>query len=121
MYSYLDGGTHGHLSLVLTAAQYSDVYNTVFTRPAHTGPLAIPPAATDVQRSTLRDAHVKYLQVFREVMGVEQAIIQQIITMIDATHLADVRDRTMNSINISVLALLVHLQDTYGTLIPHEL
>ena len=54
-------------------------------------------------------------------MGVEQALIQQIIATIDATYLADVRDRTTNSIDISVSALLVYLQDTYGTLMPHEL
>ena len=121
VYSHLGGGTHVHLGLVLTAAQYADVSNTVFTRPDHLGPLAIPPAATAVQRSTLRDAHVEYLRVFCEVMGADQALIQQIFATIDATYLADVQDRTTNSINISVSALLVHLQDTYGTLMPHEL
>ena len=54
-------------------------------------------------------------------MGVEQALIQKIISTIDATHLVDVQDRTTNYIDISVSALLVHLQDTYGTLMPHEL
>ena len=53
-------------------------------------------------------------------MGVEQAPIQKIVTTIDATYLEDVQDRTTNSINISVSALLVHLQETYGTLMPHE-
>ena len=53
VYSHLGGGTHGHLGLVLTAAQYADISNTVFTCPAHPGPLAIPLAATAVQRSTL--------------------------------------------------------------------
>ena len=54
-------------------------------------------------------------------MGMEQALIQKIVATIDTTYLTDVRDRTTNSINISVSALLVHLQDTYGTLMPHEL
>ena len=121
VYLHLGGGTHGHLGLILTTAQYAEISNTGFTRPAHPGLLVILPVATAVQTSTIRDAYVEALRVFREVMGVEQAIIQQIITMIDATHPADVRDRTTNSINISVLALLVNLQDTYGTLIPHEL
>ena len=53
-------------------------------------------------------------------MGVEQALIQQIVATIDATYLEDVRDRTTNLINISVSALLLHLQETYGTLMPHE-
>ena len=120
MYSHLGGGIHGHLVLVLTAAQYSDIYNTVFTRPSHLGPLAIPPVSTVVQRITLRDDHVEDLQVFREVMGVEQALIQKIVATIDATYLTDIQYRTTNSINISVLDLIVHLQDTYGTLMPHD-
>ena len=53
-------------------------------------------------------------------MRVEQAMIQQIIATIDTTYLEDVRYRTTNSINLSVSALLVHLQETYGTLMPHE-
>ena len=53
-------------------------------------------------------------------MGVEQALIQQIVATIDATYLVDVRDRTANSINLSASALLVHLQETYGTLMTHE-
>ena len=48
VYSHLGGGTHGHLGLVLTAAHYADISNTVFTRPTHPGPLAIPLAATAV-------------------------------------------------------------------------
>ena len=47
-------------------------------------------------------------------------MIQQIVATIDATYLEDVRDRTTNSINLSVSDLLVNLQETYGTLIPHK-
>ena len=87
VYSNLGGGTHGHLGLFLTAAQYADISTTVFTRPAHLGPLSIPLAATVVQRSTLRDTHIEDLRVFCEVMGVEQALIQQIVATIYAMYL----------------------------------
>ena len=53
-------------------------------------------------------------------MGVEQALIHKIVATIDAKYLEDVRDRTTNSINVSVSDLLLHLQETYGTLMPHE-
>ena len=53
-------------------------------------------------------------------MEAEQALIQKIVANIDATYLEDVRDRTTNLINVSVSALLLHLQETYGTLMPHE-
>ena len=68
VYSHLGGGTHGQLGLVLTAAQYADVSNTIFTRLAHPGLLVIPPTATAVQTSTLRDAHVEDLRVVCKVM-----------------------------------------------------
>ena len=96
MYSHLGGVTHSHLGPVLTASQYADTSTTVFIRTAHPGPLAIPLAATAVQRSTLRDAHIEDLRFFREVMGVEQALIQKIIATIDATYLEDMRDQTTN-------------------------
>ena len=48
MYSNIGGGTHGHLGLVLMAAQYADISTTVFIRPSHPGPLAIPSVATVV-------------------------------------------------------------------------
>ena len=64
MYSHLGGETHGHLSLVLTAAQYEDISTTVFTCPAHPGPLSIPSAVTVVQRSILQDAHIEDLWFF---------------------------------------------------------
>ena len=118
VYSHLGGEIHGHLGLVLTAAQYEDISNTFFTRPVHLGPLSIPLEATTVQRSTLRDAHIEDLRVFCKVMGVEQALIQKIVATIDPTYLEDVRDRMTNSINVSVSALLLHLQETYGTLMP---
>ena len=50
----------------------------------------------------------------------EQALIQKNVATIDATYLEDVRDRTTNLINVSVLSLLLHLQETYSTLMPHE-
>ena len=53
VYSHLGIGTHGHLGLVLAAAKYSDVSNTVLTRTAHPGLLVIPPAATAVHNSTI--------------------------------------------------------------------
>ena len=87
VYSNLGGGTHGHLGLVLTTAQYAAISTTDFTRPDHPGPLAIPSAATVVQRSTLQDAHIEDLRVFCEVMGVEQALIQQIVATIYAMYL----------------------------------
>ena len=58
VYSHLGSVIHVHLGLVLVAAQYTDISTTVFNRPPHPPPLAIPLADTAVQRSILRDAHI---------------------------------------------------------------
>ena len=55
-------GWSGRVKLVVDMAAYRAVISTtVFTLPDHLGPLAIPSAATVVQRSTLRDAHIEDL------------------------------------------------------------
>ena len=106
VYSNLGGGTHGHLSLVLMTAQYAAISTTAFTCPDNPVPLAIPSAATVVQRSTLLDTHIEDLRVFKEVMGVEQALIQQIVATIDSTYLEDVRDRTSSRYVASIFATI---------------
>ena len=45
-------------------------------------------------------------------MGVEQALIQKIVATIDAAYLEDVWDSMTNLINVSMLALLLHLKET---------
>ena len=54
-------------------------------------------------------------------MVVEQALIQKIIVTVEDTYLADIRNRTTNSINDTVENVLTHLQDNYGKLTPHKL
>ena len=59
--------------------------------------------------------------LFREVIGVEQALVQQIVSTVKETNLADICNRTTNSINNTVAGLLTHLQENYGQLILHKL
>ena len=61
------------------------------------------------------------MRLFREVTGVEQALVQQISITVKEAYLADIRNRTTNSINNTVVGVLTHLQENYGQLMPHEL
>ena len=74
VYSNLSSGTLGHLGLVLTTAQYAAISTTNFTSTDHPSPLTIPSSVTAVKRSTLQNAHIKDLRVFREVMGGETGV-----------------------------------------------
>ena len=43
---------------------------------------------------TLQDKHTEHLYVFREVTGVEQALYQQIVTVVKPQYLEVIRDPT---------------------------
>ena len=47
--------------------------------------------------------------------------MQQIVGMSEEAYLADIRNRTLESINNTVAGILTHLQDKYSQLMPHEL
>ena len=85
-----------------------------FERPAHPGPLVIPPGTTQHAAATLQDLHQEALHVFIKVNAVDKALIQQIIQAIEPEYLSALRDRVTNSINIPVFNVLQHLENSYG-------
>jgi hypothetical protein len=121
VYSHLSDGTHGHLALVLSDAQYALLTNQAFVRPAHPGPLVIPAGTTAVMATAMKDAHVEEIRLFREVQGVEKALIQQIVQAVEAPYLIALRERTSNSLRGTVNAILDHLQTVYGRVSPQML
>ena len=78
VYSNLGGAQHGHLFLVMTPAQFGLISVTPFVRPNHPGVLVIPPGTTQHMATTLREQHKESIHLFKEVEGVEKALIQQI-------------------------------------------
>jgi hypothetical protein len=118
VYSNLSDGAHGHLALVITDAQYALLTNQPFVRPVHPGALAIAAGTTGPMVATIKDAHNEQLRLFREVEGVEKALVQQIVKAIEPTYLASLRDRNSNSLRGTVNTILAHLQTTYGRISP---
>jgi hypothetical protein len=84
VYSNLSDGAHGHLALVLSDAQYALLTAQPFVRPIFPGPLAIPAGTTAAMAAVLKDAHQEAIRIFREVQGVEKALIQQIVQAVEA-------------------------------------
>ena len=84
VYSNLGGGTYGHLFLVIPPAQYNLLSNTVFTRPLRPGPLTIPIVTTSAMIVVVKDQYNEQLCLFREINGVEKALISQIVSAINA-------------------------------------
>ena len=58
--------------------------------------------------------HTEEVFLFREVTGVEQALVQQIIGTVEEEYLANILNRTTKYINNTLAGVLTHLQNNYG-------
>jgi hypothetical protein len=115
VFSNLSDGRHGHLFLVITAAELATITALPFIRPVFPGQLQIPAGTTGPMATTLKEAHQEATRLFREVQGVEAALIQQIIKAVDPPYLLALRDRISNSLNgRTVSEIFEHLRSTYG-------
>ena len=121
IYSNLGGATHGHLFLVIPPAQFNLLTNAPFVRPNHPGLLTIPVGTTAAMSAVLKDTHTEHLRLFREVHGVEKALISQIVSAVDTEYLNALRNRATNAIPGPVHLILDYLKNTYGKVTPQLL
>jgi hypothetical protein len=121
VYSNLSDGDHGHLALVLSDAQYALLTAVPFIRPIFPGALVVPPLTTGPMATVLKEAHQENIRLFREVQGVEKALIQQIVQAVEAPYLSSIRDRDSNSLRGTVYEILTYLQEVYGRVSPQML
>ena len=121
VHSTLGGGAHGHLGLVLTPAQYANISQIPFLRPQFPAPLVIPAGTTAVNANAMERAHKEQLRVFREVMGVENALKQQLNKAIDSAFLDAIRDPDTYVLQGTIADNLAFLMNTYGKVTPQAL
>ena len=122
--SVLGGGSHGHLGLVCSPAAYRALIPGVdaYARPINPGPLAlIPDNLTQYQIAQARDEHAEATRVFREVLGVERAIIQQIVAAVEPKYLRALRQPGTHRLQRTIPEILEHLFETYGDVTPQDL
>eukprot|EP00554_Chaetoceros_debilis_P003530 CAMPEP_0194094552 /NCGR_PEP_ID=MMETSP0149-20130528/54548_1 /TAXON_ID=122233 /ORGANISM="Chaetoceros debilis, Strain MM31A-1" /LENGTH=153 /DNA_ID=CAMNT_0038780251 /DNA_START=58 /DNA_END=516 /DNA_ORIENTATION=- len=104
--SNLGGGNHGHLGLVMSPQTYAMVSNFPFVQPVHPGALVIPAGTTGPMATVLREQHVENVRLFREVVGVEKALKQQILKAIEQDWLLAITDRNSQSLTGTVAQIL---------------
>jgi len=119
----LGGGANGHLGLVCSPETYQELVpgDTPYIRPTNPGRLQILGTETQYQIAQRRDEHDEATRLFREVIGVERAIIQQIISAIEPKYLKAIRNPITNKITKSIPEIFEYLFDTYGDVSPQEL
>ena len=112
----LGGGAHGHLGLVLTAADYALVSATPYIRPNHPGTLTLPAGVgvTNLQQEIARDNLQENLRVFHECVNVEKALIKQLNQALPSEYLKQYRNVHSNTITASLLVILTNLFTRYG-------
>ena len=119
----LGGGQHGHLGLVCTPETYATLVpaNTPYERPQDPGRFIIEGTETQYQIAQRRDEHAEDVRLFRQVLGVERALIQQIVSAIEPKFLKALRNPVTNKITKSIPEIFEYLFDTYGDVSPQEL
>ena len=60
------------------------------------------------------------MRLFREVTGVDQALVQKIVSTVEEMYLADIRNLTTKFINNTVADVLTPLQENYDQLMHRK-
>ena len=62
------------------------------------------------------DTHTEDICIFCKVLGVEESLIQKIVSALEEAYLVYIRYHAKISINMLVYELLTHHRNTYGKL-----
>ena len=76
---------------------------------------------TQYEIAQARDEHEEETRVFREVIGVERAIQQQLVTAIEPKYLRALRSPGINKLTQTIPEIFEHLFSTYGDITPQDL
>ena len=119
-----EGGAHGHLALVIPAAQCNaiNVVTVPWVRPVHPG--ATPNHAganTAAQITEANRACKANLEEFQLFVSTEAALKKPLLAAVPDTHTCLLKDDMLGCANTTTLALLTHLDATHGTITPDDL
>ena len=117
----LGGGAHGHLGLMLTGAEYSNVAHIPYVRPIHPGVLLIPPATPNYEATRLTSEHKERIRLNREANNIEASLLKQLGQALPALYLKSFRNAYSNTFTTDITTILNHLFTTYGYITPEEL
>ena len=119
----LGGGENGHLGLVCSPETYATLVpgDTPYERPVNPGELQLEGTETQYQIAQRNREHVEATRLFRETLGVERTIIQQIVGAIEPKYLKALRNPLTNKITKTIPEIFEYLFDTYGDVSPQEL
>jgi hypothetical protein len=120
--SYVGGGRHGHLGIIMTNDEYFAIAVDVFPVPANPGPsAAVVVGMTAAVITETTRLHREATQVYRTYHNVDRAIKKLIIESFDDTYIDAISDEIVGYANCRSLQLLTHLLTYYAMIAPTEL
>ena len=114
------GGTHGHLAILLSPADYLLRAGVPFIVPTHPGPPPEPVGTAAVIGVALRN----YAEALADVAlynALSAALTAQILSAVNSSFLSALEDPDFGFGDVTPRAMLEHLRTEYGTLTPEEL
>jgi hypothetical protein len=114
------GGTHGHLAMLLSPADYLLRAGVPFIIPVHPGNPPEPIGTAAVIGVALRN----YTEALADVAlynNLSAALTSQILKAVNASFLSALEDPDFGFSDITPRTMLEHLRTEYGTLTPEEL
>ena len=121
VHTSLGGGQHGHLGLTKTQERYAEIEDTEpYQRPVNPGILEVE-GGTAFEIAQQKAQHDEATRLFREVLGVERALIQQIISAIDNKFLQALKNPVTGKIDRTIPEIFEYLYANFGNVSPDEL
>ena len=111
--SNLGGGTHEHLRFLMSNRKYATPSPVLYVRPVHPSILQISNNATHVASYELKIVYDENIQVFYKVRGVEQALIQQVVTAVNEQYIISMKNRTTGQFTGNIHQIVVYLLSTH--------
>ena len=119
--SNLGGGTYGHLGILMTNTKYAILSHVAYSHPVHPGIQRIPNNTTHVASYKLKIVYGKNILVFHEVRGVEQELIQKVVTAVAKQYIISMKNRTTVNFTGNIRQIFAYLLSTYRKISPSHL
>jgi hypothetical protein len=108
------GGNHGHLALVMPAADYLTLTAAAYNAPVNPGPNPAP-GATQPQITENNRLHAAAMAEHKAHRDTETALKSMLIKAVPLPYIEELQDQVLGFATTSTLALLTHLDTNYGT------
>jgi hypothetical protein len=117
------GGAHGHLGLVMDAVNYMTVSNNIpWVDLVHPGELSVHgTGVTAILREQINRQYEADLAAYELYSKVSNALKHQILLAVEPTFLQALAHPRLGFMTVTPLAMIRHLDETYGRLTPGEI